>query len=176
MKKLILALLALSICLCAFGDETLTGNYSSAVSYAYKSVNGSKTIRDNGGTGIDQGFSFGTSTESAQINAYHSYTYGLKSDTESVVDLLSFTDLIGDDVSLSKYKAVVVKNLSETSWVTVGKNAQFAAWDGLTISLPPKGVFSVAAPQGWPIASGSYIYLNTDDTASCEVTILGTKQ
>jgi hypothetical protein len=171
MRNLILVLVLLSLALVAIGDETLTGSVVVGVSHEWKSIDGGKTLRDNGALSLQQNFSYGTSTEAAQINVRFMAAYGLKSDTETVIDTQTLAQTYGDDAALSAAKAFAVKNLSLTSTVTVGSSAIDSLFSG---SVPPGGALCLIAPyDGFSTATGTGIYLNTDGTASCEVSILG---
>lgn len=174
MQRIILMLFLLSLALCAASDESLTGSVVVGVSHEYKSIDGGKTLRDTGAVSLSQGFSYGNSTEAAQVNGRFSAMYGLKSDTETVIETQGIYDSFADDLTFTRIKAIILKNHSLTHTVTVGSST--ATVTPFDTTLPPGGAACFVAPYGgWELDTWTNLYLNTDGTASCEVSILGTQ-
>lgn len=174
MRHYIFVVFLLALAFACAGDESLTGNFSAAISHDFKSVLGSKTIRDTGATGLSQGFSFGTSTSAAQINAYHAAEYRVASDSEVGISFTQLTDLSGADIAITTPKAVIIRNLSTSATVTAGKASEPLSFVPGPILLPPGGCLAMTSPlSGWDTATASTIYLSCDAVASCEVSILG---
>lgn len=172
MKHLIFVLVLLSLALAAIGDESLTGSVVVGVSYEFKSIDGGKTLRDNGAVSLSQNFSYGNSTSAAQINGRYSLMMGLKSDTETVIDTMNLTDSFGNMLEFSSAKGVIVRNHSLVASVMVGSSTESDLLP--TITLPPGGAMTLVAPYGgWTTAGRNAIHLTSDDVASCEIAILG---
>lgn len=166
--------LFLSVCLAAAASEILTGSVVVSMSHEYKIFDSSKKLTDSAAVSLKQVFSYGTSTDTAQINGYYYHVYGLKSDTETVIQTQDLTDVAGEWLIFDSIKAIVIKNLDTASSITVGSSTQ----EGLFYAVvPPGGAACWMAPYGgYSTATFTDIPLNTDGVASCEVSLLGLRE
>lgn len=153
-KTLILFLLVASVVFAALeGQIEITGESDLTET--------SGSSRDNHRYRVQESYTSGTATTSAQINAVYRATGTLASGAAGTIDLAgSLVDPLGDAVVFTRIRSIIIENTATTT-LTIGSSTSnpWTAWSSnaaSTLAIPASSCIALSSPFGaWAVTAGT---------------------
>ena len=187
MKKIISTLLLLAMSVRLFAASALTSETRLTLKHTQEISNNIGFPKDIANIDIEQFFSNGNSSATAQTGVMFYVSRDLTTGSTDTYRLVSsHTNNLGETVNFARIKTILIRNNSDVASLSFGNATDnpWGTWSGVstaTVIIPKEGFVYWQAPiEGWLVSSGTadriMIQNNGLATANYDLCITGCSQ